>query len=198
MNRRTLLLGIAALLVTLVLAFFLEDVIRRVIITPLAYLAWLIGLLYSAIPQLLLWILLLAGMLLIALTSLVRWLYTARRFEEPVTPSQGPVEILARWVANTQGKGLYYKWMVANRLGKLWREINGGAADPSLLEKVTSSKPQAARRYLKAGLDESFVDYPAPALPFQRRSPTPFDLDVKEAVDYLEEQMEANNGKEHS
>ena len=50
--------------------------------------------------------------------------------------------------------------------------------------------PESVQHYLKAGLDESFVDYPLPPLPLMRRQATPFDLDVEQAIEYLESQME--------
>ncbi len=48
------------------------------------------------------------------------------------------------------------------------------------------------QRYLKAGLDKSFVDYPLPALPFMRRKATPFDLNMDEAVEFLESRIWRN------
>jgi hypothetical protein len=190
MNRRYLWLSILGLVIAAILAFFLEDVIRRDVITPLAYLVWALRLIYSAIPQLLMWILLLAGMVLIAISSLVHWFTTGGRYEEPSLPTRGPVEVLADWIRNSR-QGLYYKWVIANRLGKLAHELFLNRDDREISIRGRKSSSEDVRRYLKAGLDESFVDYPAPALPFVRRQPTPFDLDIKDTVEYLEAHMEA-------
>ncbi len=68
---RTLLIS-AGLLVAFILAFFLQDVIRQAVVTPLAYLWWVLKLVYSVIPQVVLWILLLAVLILIVITSLLK------------------------------------------------------------------------------------------------------------------------------
>ena len=179
MNRRRLLLAAAGLVVAVILAFFLQDVIRRIVITPLAYLWWVLNLFYAAIPQLLLWIVLLAGLVLIASISLLNWYSGSRRYVEPPKPALGPVESLSGWISKT-GEGNYYKWMIANRLAKLKREMDIRLGNRGRVP------PQELQTYLQAGLEKSFVDFPLPALPFMRRQPTPFDLDVNEAVEYLE------------
>jgi hypothetical protein len=203
MKPRQILLILAGLVIAGILAFYLQDVIRRAVVTPLAYLWWVLKLAYAAIPQLLWWILLLAVLILIVIISLVNWFTIGKKFEEPTRPGQGNVEILAGWVSNA-GKGNYYKWMIANRLGKLWGEMSGRPENrgrPALPAEGPSAPsqhpPEAVQRYLKAGLDESFVDYPLSTLPFMRKKATPFDLNVDEAVGFLESQMEAGSGKKH-
>lgn len=202
MKLRRILLILAGLVIAVILAFFMQDVIRRAIVTPLAYLLWLLKLAYSATPQLLLWIFLLAVLVLLLFASLVSWISIGKRTEEPARSAQGNVEILAGWVSNAS-EGNYYKWMIANRLGKLWGEMSGGvenrgrpvrAVKPNLPEELP---PTAVQRYLKAGLDESFVDYPTPPLSFKRKQATPFDLKVDEAVEFMESQMEARSGRKH-
>jgi hypothetical protein len=89
------------------------------------------------------------------------------------------VESLSGWISKT-GEGNYYKWMIANRLAKLKREMDIRLGNRGRVP------PQELQTYLQAGLEKSFVDFPLPALPFMRRQPTPFDLDVNEAVEYLE------------
>jgi hypothetical protein len=53
---------------------------------------------------------------------------------------------------------------------------------------------EAVERYLEAGLNTSFVDYPSPKR-FQHSAPTPLDLDPQEAIAYLESQMELSRGR---
>jgi len=202
MKPRRILIILAGLVVAVILAFFLQDVIRRTVVTPLAYLWWVLKLTYTAIPQLVLWILLLAVLILIIINSLVNWFSIGEKSKEPTRPAQGNVEILAGWVSNA-GEGNYYKWMIANRLGKLWGEMTGSLEDrgqPARPEEPNGADmhpPEALQRYLKAGMEESFVDYPLPRLPFMRKQATPFDLDVEVAVEFLESQMEARSGKKH-
>src|SRR5512140_666370 len=101
MMRRRLMLAAAGLVIAIILAFFLQDVIQRTVITPLAYLWWVLNLFYAAIPQLLLWIVLLAGLVLFASTSLLNWYSGSRKYVEPPKPPLGPVETLAGWISKT-------------------------------------------------------------------------------------------------
>ena len=188
MKPRKFWLASAGFLVAIILAFLLQDIIRRMVITPLAYLWWLLNLIYATLPQLLLWILLLAGLVLLASVSLLNWYPAGRKDDQPPKPVQGPVESLANSIANT-GEGNYFKWTIANRLGRLQREMDIRLGNRGRVP------PQAVQRYLHAGLEESFVDYPLPRLPFMSKQPTPFDLDVEQAVDYLESELEARSGK---
>jgi len=196
MKQHRLLLILVGLLVAIILAFFLKDVVRQAVVTPFAYLWWALALVYSAIPQVVLWILLLAVIILSLITSLLTGYSRERAYEEPPISTQGPVEILAGWISNSVGEGNYYKWMIANRLGKLASELSGRAGNRGFLagpqEKAAPGRipSEAVQRYLKAGLKESFADYPLPSLPFMHRKPTPFDLDVQEAVEFLESQMD--------
>jgi hypothetical protein len=202
MKRRETMLISAGLVIVVILAFFLQDVIRQAVITPLAYLWWVLKLLIGALPQFVLWIFLLAVLILIVIASLLNWISIGKIHEKPSRSAQGSVEILAGWVSNSR-KGNYYKWMIANRLGKLAREMSGRMeegrypAHPEDLDAPGQLPPEAVQRYLKAGLDESFVDYPLPPLPFLQRKTTPFDLNVDEAVKFLESQMEARIGQKH-
>ena len=196
MKRRRFLLIPAGLLVAIILAFFLRDIIRQAVVTPIAYLWWALNLVYAAVPQLVLWILLLAVIIFIAITSLLTLSSDGRTFEKPSRPAQGPVEILTGWISNSAGEGNYYKWLIANHLGKLARGMSVRFENRGLPDRPEET--EAVRRYLKAGLDESFVDYPLPTLPFMRRKPTPFDLDVEQAVEFLESQMEATSGQKHA
>jgi hypothetical protein len=202
MKRVRILLISAGLLVAIILAFLLRDIIRQAVVTPLAYLWWVFRLVYSVIPQVALWILLIFALVMIAIGNLVSWLSAERKYEKLFKPAQGAVEILSRWVTNSK-EGNYYKWMIANRLGKLAREMairfenRQVPASPDNLKAAGESPSEAVQRYLKAGLDESFVDYPQPATPFVRRKATPFDIDVDEVVVFLESEMEARGGQKH-
>jgi hypothetical protein len=203
MRPRRILLILAGLVVVVFLAFFLQDTIQRIVVTPLAYLWWLLKLVFTAISQLLWWILLLAILIVIVIASLVSWISIGNKSEEPAKPAQGNLEILAGWITKAM-KGNYYKWRIANRLAKLWGEISGHVENRSRLthsegsNSIDRQPPEAVQRYLKAGMGESFVDYPLPSLPFMRKQVTPFDLDVNEVVEFLESLMEERSGKKHA
>jgi energy-coupling factor transporter transmembrane protein EcfT len=202
MKRVRKLLIPAGLLVGIILAFFMQDIIRQAVVIPLAYIWWVLRLVYSGIPQVILWILLIFVLIMFFITSLVNWFSAVRKYEQPFKPAQGAVEILSRWVTNAR-EGNYYKWMIANRLGKLAHEM----AIPFTNKQVQVSPDdhkdpgefpsESVLRYLKAGLDESFVDYPLPSTPFVRRKATPFDIDVNEVVVFLESELEARGGRKH-
>ncbi|MCL4530696.1 MAG: hypothetical protein M1282_14960 [Chloroflexi bacterium] len=172
-----------------VLAFFLRDVIYQTIVVPLAYLWWVFQFYYSLVPQLVLWILLLVGVLVIALSNFVPVMRPGRRNESNRRLAHGQVETLARLLSRV-GKGNYYKWQVANRLGAIASRLSEMSDGPRRL----GVRDEAVEKYLDAGVTTSFVDYPHPSNPFQRSAPTILDLDPSEAVDYLESQWEKNRG----
>jgi hypothetical protein len=197
-----ILLISAGMVIAVILAFFMQDVIRRLVVTPLAYLWWVLRLGLAALPQLVLWILLLTILVLIVFTNLLKWISIKKKPEKPARPAQGPVETLAVWLSKSR-QGNYYKWMIANRLGKLWGEMSGSTENRGRSSLPVESSAQARhppgelQKYLKAGMEESFVDYPLPPLPFMRKKATPFDLDAAEAIVFLESQLEAYGGKKH-
>lgn len=202
MKSRQILLVSAGVVISVILAFFLQDVIRRLVVTPLAYLSWVFKLLISSIPQLFIWILLLGILILIIIASLVTWVPIRESREKASRAAAGPVESLAGWVQK-KNEGNYYKWKIANRLGNLAREIsshqgNWRRQDSSReVDAPGQSLQESVQRYLDAGLEESFINYPLPPLPFMRKSETPFDLEVESVVDFLEDQMETISGQKH-
>ncbi len=182
-RRRLLLAGM--LVISLVFAFFLRDAVYAAVIVPFAYLFWLGKYYYSAIPQIFLWALLLAVLFLTVAWNFLPEARPSQRKQTRRTPPQGQVEALAGWILKAR-KGSYFKWQLANRLGRIARrlaEVSGQTVHPD-------SGNAAVDKYLDAGLNNSFVDFPAPKNRFQRARPTALDLDPKEAVDYLESQME--------
>ncbi len=191
MNRRLLF----AMLLAGVLAYLLRDIIEETFIQPIIYLFWIIRLYYEAFPQIFLWIVLLVAVILMEAASLVTDL--TPRGKDIITrkPSQGQVESLAEWMLRAP-RGLYFKWLIANRLGKLsrsllyfrsrqeprskWEPLAGPGWDP----------PRDVAAYLESGLNGSFADYPRPRWPFQRQEPTPLDIDAEKVIEYIESKME--------
>ena len=200
-SRRNQLI-LAGSLLLFILAFFLQDVINKAVVTPLSYAWWVLKTYYTAVPQLVVWIFLLAILAWILISNLSHWVVIGRKYQQPSKPAEGSVESLARWIADP-AKGNYYKWRVANRLGKLGREMDVHLENKNhlihteKLEFLDNSPPETVQRYLKAGLEESFVDYPLPPFPFVSRKATPFDLEVELVVKFLESQMEARSGRNH-
>jgi uncharacterized membrane protein len=195
MKRARIFALIAALVVALILAFALQDVIRKTVVIPLAYLWWVLGLYYRAFPQAILW----AGLVALVLLMLFGSLSTEDTRERPVEraakPAHGPVESLAISLEKAHN-GIYVKWMIAHRLGKLARDLliqRGDRDSTKVIGPLTGRdwRPsQSVDAYLDAGLNGSFADYPRPRWPFKRIQSTPLDLNVSDVVEFLEVQME--------
>jgi energy-coupling factor transporter transmembrane protein EcfT len=189
-NRRWWLL-IAALAVSSVTAFFLRDVVYKMIVVPIAYLIAVVAFYYSFVPQLIVWILMLVilGLMLISSFTAENRFYEHRPPRSK--PVQGPVEVLAAWMLKAR-EGIYYKWLIAHRLGRLAR----GLGTVSEVEDRSKFRKEAIEKYLDAGLNKSFADYPRPSNPFTRAQPTPLDLYPKEVIDYLESKLEWDHGRD--
>jgi hypothetical protein len=191
MNRRLLVL----ILLAGVLAYLLRDIIEETLIQPLIYFFWIVRLYYEAFPQIFLWIVLIAGVILMEAASLVTDLATQGREIISRKPAHGPVESMAEWMLRAP-RGLYFKWLIANRLGKLarslvtfqarqepksrWEPLDGPGWEP----------PREVAAYLESGLNGSFADYPRPRWPFGKQSPNPLDIDPVDVIDYIESKME--------
>jgi hypothetical protein len=179
-----------------VLAFILRDVVEQLIIVPLAYLWWLLRLYYSSFPQFILWVLLVVAVIYSAFKSLVPEVRYRTAFKAAPKPIQGQIELLVEWMEKSQRGGSYYKWLVANRLGKAAREIlaqrDGLSASKKFgrLEGRNWNPSQRIRDYLEIGLNGSFADFPRPSLFWQTPKPTPLDVDPKQVIEYLEDEME--------
>jgi hypothetical protein len=191
-RRQVILLG-TILLVASGLAFFLQDMMARLLILPLSYLWWVLNLIYRSIAQLIFWGLLVVLVAWMALGSLYgRW--PGKRLpREKGKPRRGPVETAAQQIHRSQW-GTYYKWLMARRLGKLALEIlhqlqgeQASLPDTDLGGQDWRPSP-AIQAYLEAGLNRSFADYPRRAWSSSRAS-TPFDQDIQSVVDFLESQM---------
>ena len=128
--RWQLLAGI--LLVSVALAFVLRDIAYQLIIVPLAYVFWLAGVYYSAVPQLLIWGLLILFLFVGVTWKLIPEVAASPRRQVQRPPAEGQVELLAIWLFRGRSSN-YFKWQVANRLARLARRFSEGpgpAVDP--------------------------------------------------------------------
>jgi len=91
--------------------------------------------------------------------------------------------------------GIYFRWLVANRLGKLAYQIllhRESGRPRSVFAPLVGTDWEPGRdlqKYLETGLHGSFADFPNSGR-FSAHQPTPLDLDVGDAVDFLESQVE--------
>ncbi|HEX8992631.1 MAG TPA: hypothetical protein VF784_13215 [Anaerolineales bacterium] len=181
-----LVIGVSSLL----LAFFLREAVYQLIVVPLAYVIWIVQFYYSAIPQWVLWASLLALLFLAVLWSLVPEAGPAARRAALHIPPEGQVEALADWIRKGR-RGNYFKWRLANRLGRIARGLDESAG----LGGRFPSADEAVERYLDAGLNYSFVDFPRPRNRFRAAPKTPLDVDPNQVADYLESQMEKTSDR---
>lgn len=197
-RRRFLLAG--ALLLAMLIAFMLRDVVERTIIAPLAYLWWVFRLYYSAFPQYILWIVLILVSAFSAMSSLMPEARTGKGSKPDPIIIQGQIAGLADWLKKSRRSGIYYKWLIANRLGKNAREIlaqRDGHAVSKKFGRLAGRDwhpPQEIESYLEAGLNGSFAEYPQPGR-WTKPQPTPLDVDAQQVIDYLENEMETSHDR---
>ncbi|MCI0554816.1 MAG: hypothetical protein L0287_28035 [Anaerolineae bacterium] len=193
---RRWLLVIGVVLIAGLLAFPLRGVVHQLIVVPLAYLLWLLGLLYLALPQGLWWV----GVTLLVLFLLGKsLLIEIKPPRQPVTFSRidrGKVESLAVAMQKSD-RGIYFKWLVANRLGKLAYQIlqqreNGKQRSVFAPLAGDGWEPTTGlQQYLEKGLHGSFADFPNTGMRYFAPPPkTSLDHDVNEVVEFLESQVE--------
>lgn len=178
----------------LVTAYALREPIYVFVIVPLAYIWWLITLYYHVLPQVAIWIVLIYVIFYTGIRGLLMELPAGRAVFLKRQKAKGPVESLASLV-NKTGRGVYYKWLVANRLGRVARELLDQREGRQAKNKVTRlsgrdwDPPQDVSAYLESGVNGSFADYP------RRRwhTPhTPLDINPQQVIEYLESEMENN------
>ena len=194
MTRRWAALAGVIVIATL-LAFPLRDAVYEAIVVPIAYLLWALGLLYRSLSQGIWWVILIVLVILILARSLAPQLRSPGKTLPSSKPVLGQVQTLAVWL-NKSGSGIYFKWLIANRLGKLAYQVllqRGNEKRRSVFEPLTAPDwhPSAdLQNYLQSGLQRSFADFPNPRKFFAPPAKTPLDLDINKAVDFLESQID--------
>ena len=195
-RQRLIVAGV--LIIAGLLAFPLRQAIYETIVIPAAYIAWNLSLFYRSLSQGIWWWIIVGIVILMIAFSLVPEPQFRRQAPEKSRPAQGPVENFAIWMRKAE-RGTYFKWLVANRLGKLAYQI--------LLQRE-SGRPRSVfapllgtdwepskelRQYLETGLHGSFADFPNVSRPLAASQKTPLDHRIADAVDFLESQVE--NGR---
>lgn len=189
--KRRWLIFAAALMIAGILAFPLRETIYETIVVPAAFILWSLNLLYRSLPQELWWWIVIFVVFAMLAFSLVPRSTFRGRAEAKRKPPLGQVEALAVWLRKAEG-GIYFKWLIAHRLGQLAYQI--------LLQRE-SGRPRSVfapllgmdweptkelQSYLETGLHGSFADFPNVKRLFGTPQATPLDLDVAEAVEFLE------------
>jgi hypothetical protein len=200
---RLLILLILLLLLAVPLALVLRNWTREAIVIPLLYLVWLGRLVLASIPQSLIWAVFLLAAAYIAVKSL------SGRRNPPAQPRpeseiyMGRVALWARRI-HVAAHGYYYRWNLANALGRLGLELSTYHARPNRaqrdayheIEKLAA--PPEIQAYLQAGLTSppmrslhlfsSLGQWLRPQV-----SDSPLDLDPEKVIRFLEDQMGDQN-----
>jgi hypothetical protein len=193
-RQRFALIGI--IVIAALLAFPLRESIDQLILVPLAYLWWLLKLVYLSTDQVVWWFIAVLLALIILGQSLMPDFKLERKRVHFTRHERGKVETLAQALRRSQ-KGTYFKWLIANRLGKLayqillQREHGKPRSFFAPLEGEGWEPAPEVQRYLERGLHGSFADYPNNRWNyFAPPEKTPLDHDVKEVVEFLESNIE--------
>ena len=197
-TRRLAVLGI--LLIAMVLAFPLREAIYQLVVIPIAYILWLLKLLYLSLSQAIWWILVMLIVVLIAGRNLLPGIRLGRTSIVYQKVARGSVEAFAA-VLKKRDRGNYSKWLVANRLGKLAFQIlllREHGKPRSVFEPLTAAGWDATpeiQEYLEKGLRGSFAEYPGARWGrFAPPEKTPLDHDVGEVVEFLETRQGDGHG----
>jgi hypothetical protein len=196
--RWSLIAGVV--IIAALLAFPLRDTIYQTVVIPVAFMTWELGLLYRSLSQALWWWIIIGIVLLLLAYSLVPFLQIKRKVAEKSRPKRGPVEDLAVWLGRANS-GVYFKWLIANRLGKLAYQIllNRETGRPRTvftpLLGPDWEPSQQLQMYLEIGLHGSFSDYPTPRGFVARPPKTPLDYEISAAIAFLESQVENSNSR---
>jgi hypothetical protein len=196
MQRKPLFIFLFAL-VCLTAAFVFRRTIYQVVILPLAYVWWWLTLYYRLLPQAAIWIVLIFIILFTTMRGLL--LEVPWGWSRPLKKkkSQGPIESLAVLIQKSS-EGNYYKWTIANRLGRAARELLDQREGSQGRKKIMRfsdrnwDAPQEVSAYLEAGLNGTFADYPKRS--WSRSPRTPLDVDPQQVIEYLESELENRNG----
>lgn len=196
MSRKQWIALVGIIIIGVMLAFPMRDAVNQIIVIPLAYFFWVLGLYYRSFSQAIVWAIFIAVTLLFLLGSLLNAEWMERKEKLPEKLYAGPVEDLSESLGKAR-EGIYHRWRVANRLSKVARDmlaqregLKPREVQDNHLTGRDWSPPHDVDMYFQAGLFDSFSSYPRPRWwLFKRAEPTPFDLDVEKVVEYLEGQM---------
>ncbi len=179
-------LSAALLILVAILLFPLRRVVAGAVIRFASYLVWNVNVLGLVIPQQILWAFLLILILYIAIGSFYGKRYREESSSEKTVPVVGAVEAMAGYIEKRH-RGIYFKWQIAHLLGKIQEAILQTASrGTSKRVLLPSDRVQA---FLDAGVNTSYADYAPDGLMLKNIS-TPFDIELEQVVEYLEEQME--------
>jgi len=203
LRTRRLLILLAAMILAGILAFPLRETIYETVVIPVAFIAWYLDIIYRSLSQGIWWWIVIIGVVFMLAFSLVPRSKFRNNVGSKPKPQFGQVESLAAWLQKAE-RGIYFKWLIANRLGKLAYQIllqRESGRPRSVFAPLMGPDWQPTKElqaYLETGLHGSFAEFPNVNPPLRALLKTPLDLDVSEAVEFLETQLENGTSKQRS
>ena len=194
-RRWLIILGV--MIIAALMAFPLRPTIYQAVVIPLAFIFWEIGLLYRSLSQIIWWWLIVAVVIFMLTLSLLPNFQPSRKDDSKAKTKRGQIEDLAVWLGRAKS-GIYFKWLIANRLGKLayqillHRETGRPRSVFAPLLGTDWEPSKELQSYLETGLHGSFSDFPNSRRPLSIPPKTPLDYEVKAAVEFLESQVGNN------
>lgn len=178
------------LLLTVVFVFAIKDFMREVIIKPLFYAGWFMGLVLDSLPEMVLWAVFILLALFIASKSLIKGKESVAKEGRAVASKHGSVITwfrLLEWSENQD----YSRWRLAAELRKL-------SAKMLLPDKEPSPYDPALRAALPPDIMAYFEARPSSfgsgfRLPFRREAKnetSPLNLAPEIVVQFLEKQLD--------
>ena len=153
------------IVIAALLAFPLREVVNELVLVPIAYLLWLLKLLYVYLDQAVWWVAAVFVVLVIIGRSLLPEIKPIKKLIPFAKHEHGNIETLALALNKSQ-KGTYFKWLIANRLGRLayqillQREHGKPRSVFAPLESEGWEATPEVQQYLEKGLHGSFADFP--------------------------------------
>ncbi len=195
---RRWLLMLGVVIIAALLAFPLRTTIFEMVVVPMAFIGWELGLLYRSLSQAVWWWLIFAIVFFMVIFSLLPKFKPTHKEEEKSKPKHGQVEDLAIWLGRAKS-GTYFKWLIANRLGKLAYQIllhRESGRPRSVFAPLLGTDWEPSKElqtYLEVGLHGSFSDFPTSRRSLVAPPKTPLDYEVNDAVEFLESQVDSSN-----
>jgi hypothetical protein len=189
----------AVLLFVALLAFFIQDLVRELLLYPLVYLYWSLRLVYEAVPGAIWWGIAITLLVLLALKSLTR---RKLRYQSTLEYEEQFLSRPQEWMRRIKKTrhGEYFNWQLAREISQLAMASIANQERLTMeqarerLARGQLSLPPKIQAYLVAGaLSRSFAHYTQTES--QLRVPgtqSALDLKPEEIVSFLENKLDSS------
>ena len=184
---------IVIVLLALLLAPLCRNLVQEMVVIPFLYIFWIGQFFYYAIPEILMWASCLTFLFLIMATSLLEKPRPGQRSRPPQSEEDGRVESWLALLRQAQ-KDDYFKWRLSQRLQRLALNKLAHYHDQplnQLRQQLRNGQIAAMPPEIRAYFQSSFQSLGYISAPrrffFQKRSPSPLDLDPAHVIAYLED-----------